>query len=96
MILDQMIRSGINSADITDLISEGFVPDFVTGYHKNRFQADEFSCFDIKYKMRYTPPRIATEAKGLNMISGVNEELERISHSFRHNTIIAQIMDIVK
>ena len=33
---------------------------------------------DIKYKIRYTPPRIATEVKGLNMTSGVNEELERI------------------
>ena len=52
--------------------------------------------FDIKYKIRYTPPRIAMEVKGLSIISGANEELERISHSFRHNTIIAQIMDIVK
>ena len=74
MILDQMLRSGINSADITDLISEGFVPDFVTGYHKNRFQADEFSCFDIKYKM--TDSRIYCISKIRNVSLNLHVEME--------------------
>ena len=74
MILDQMLRSGINSADITDLISEGFVPDFVTGYHKNRFQADEFSCFDIKYKM--TDSRIYCISKIRNVSLNLQVDME--------------------
>ena len=64
-ILEQMLKTGVKSAEVTDLISEGFVPDCVTGFHKNRFKADEYSCFDIKYKM--TDSRIYSISKIQNV-----------------------------
>lgn len=74
-ILEQLIRSGIKSAEITDLISEGFVPDCVTGFHKNRFQSDEFSCFDIKYKM--TDSRVYSISKIRNVSLNLQVDMEK-------------------
>jgi hypothetical protein len=74
-ILEQLIRSGIKSAEITDLISEGFVPDCVTGFHKNRFQSDEFSCFDIKYKM--TDSRVYSISKIRNVSLTLQVDMEK-------------------
>ena len=74
MILDQMLRSGIASVEITDLISEGFVPDCVTGFHKNRFQAHEYSCFDIKYKM--TDSRVYSISKIRNVSLNLPVDME--------------------
>ena len=73
-ILEQMIKSGIKSAEITDLISEGFVPDCVTGFHKNRFQAHEYSCFDIKYKM--TDSRVYSISKIRNVSLNLQVDME--------------------
>lgn len=49
-ILDALVRSGVSSAELTDVVVRGFVPDMVTAYRKVRSH-DEFSCFDIKYYM---------------------------------------------
>ena len=50
-ILDQLVKSGVSWVELTDLITAGFIPDAVTGFHKNRFKSDEYLCFDIKYRM---------------------------------------------
>ena len=73
-ILEQMIRSGIKSAEITDLVSEGFVPDCVTGFHKNRFQAHEYSCFDIKYKMTDSRVYSISKIRNVSLTLQVNTE----------------------
>ena len=75
MILEQLLKSGIASAEITDLISEGFVPDCVTGFHKNRFQAHEYSCFDIKYKM--TDSRVYSISKIRNVSLNLQVDTEK-------------------
>ena len=75
MLLDQMIKSGVNSAEVTDLISEGFVPDCVTGFHKNRFKSDEYSCFDIKYRM--TDSRIYSISKIRNVSLKLQGDTEK-------------------
>ena len=49
-LLDELIKSGIDSADFADLVTLGFTPDAVTFYHRSR-RHDDFACFDIKYKM---------------------------------------------
>ena len=49
-LLDELIKSGIDSADFADLVALGFTPDAVTFYHRSR-RHDDFACFDIKYKM---------------------------------------------
>ena len=49
-LLDELIKSGIESADFADLVTLGFTPDAVTFYHRSR-RHDDFACFDIKYKM---------------------------------------------
>ena len=76
-ILEQMIKSGIKSAEVTDLISEGFVPDCVTGYHKNRFKSDEYSCFDIKYKM--TDSRVYSISKIRNVSLNLHVDMENLN-----------------
>ena len=50
-ILEQLIKDGIESVDLTDIVSAGFAPEIVTGYHKNRCRSDQYWCFDIKYSM---------------------------------------------
>ena len=49
-ILEDLLRSGVDSADFVDLLTLGFTPDAVTCYHRSR-RHDEFACFDIKYRM---------------------------------------------
>jgi hypothetical protein len=67
-ILDGLLKSGVKSVDIVDVVSMGFVPGVVTSYHKIR-RHDEYSCFDIKYIM--TSSRICSITKiSLNLSSG--------------------------
>ena len=64
-ILEQIIKSGESSVELTDLVSFGFTPDTVTGFHKNRFKSDEYWCFDIKYRM--TDSRVYSISKLQNV-----------------------------
>ena len=64
-ILEQILKSGETSAELTDLMSFGFAPDSVTGFHKNRFKSDEYWCFDIKYRM--TDSRVYSISKLQNV-----------------------------
>ncbi len=59
-ILDELIRSGADSADLPELLAAGFVPGLVTSYAKSG-RRHVFSCYDIKYIM--TPTRISSIEK---------------------------------
>lgn len=73
-ILDQMLKAGEPSVELTDLMSLGFSPDAVTGYHKNRFKTDEYWCFDIKYKM--TDSRVYSISKLKNVSLHLQSDME--------------------
>lgn len=49
-ILDALLREGVTSVDIVELVSKGFVIGIMTSYNKV-CRHDEYACFDIKYKM---------------------------------------------
>ena len=49
-LLEELLKTGVDSADFADLVTLGFTPDAVTFYHRSR-RHDDFACFDIKYKM---------------------------------------------
>ena len=63
-ILESLIRSGIDSVDVTDAVSMGFQPGIVTSFRRVRSKT-ELSCFDIKYIM--TPSRISGISKIRNL-----------------------------
>lgn len=48
-ILDRMLALGCQSADMDNLISAGFRPEYITGLRKSRAGHMECRCFDIKY-----------------------------------------------
>ncbi len=52
-ILDDLIRTGTDSAGLTELMAMGFVPGVVTSYRKEG-KHDTYTCFDIKYIMTRT------------------------------------------
>ena len=49
-LLDDILKSGRDSADFTCLMTLGFNPDAVTFCHHSR-RHDIYGCFDITYKM---------------------------------------------
>ena len=52
-ILEGVMRSGVESILLADLMVMGFIPSVVTSYRKNG-KHDEYGCFDIKYIMTDT------------------------------------------
>ena len=52
-ILDTLFKAGVDSLDLMDALTMGFVPGVVTSYRKVG-KHDEFCCFDIKYFMTHT------------------------------------------
>ena len=74
MILEQLLKNGVKSADVMDLIASGFAPDIVTGFHKNRFRSDEYCCFDIKYRM--TDSRVHSISKIRNVSLNLQVDME--------------------
>ena len=73
-ILEQLQKCGETSFELADLISMGFVPDIVTGFHKNRFKSDEYWCFDIKYRM--TDSRVYSISKIRNVSLNLQPDME--------------------
>ena len=73
-ILEQIIKAGEKSVELTDLVSAGFTPESVTGYHKNRFKSDEYWCFDIKYRM--TDSRVYSISKIRNVSLNLHPDME--------------------
>jgi hypothetical protein len=52
-VLDALLKGGVDSADLVDLMAMGFVPGAVTSY-KRSGKHDVFTCYDIKYIMTST------------------------------------------
>ncbi len=52
-ILDGLLKSGTESADLIELMSMGFVPGMATSYRKEG-KHDVYTCFDIRYIMTRT------------------------------------------
>ena len=73
-ILEQILKSGESAMELTDLVSFGFSPDTVTGFHKNRFKSDEYWCFDIKYRM--TDSRVYSISKLQNVSLNLQVDME--------------------
>lgn len=63
-ILDALLKSDVGSADLMDLMSQGFTPSVMTSCHKHG-KHDEYGCFDIKYIM--TGTRIYSISKIQNL-----------------------------
>ena len=74
LILEQILKSGESAMELTDLVSYGFSPDTVTGFHKNRFKSDEYWCFDIKYRM--TDSRVYSISKLQNVSLNLRVDME--------------------
>ena len=74
MLLEQLVKDGVTSVELSDLISAGFVPDAVTGFHKNRFKSDEYWCFDIKFRM--TDSRVYSISKIRNVSLNLQADVE--------------------
>ncbi len=53
VILDELVRSGADSADLAELMAVGFVPGITTSYRKSG-KHDVYTCYDIKYIMTQT------------------------------------------
>lgn len=64
VILDSLLKSGVSSADLTDLVASGFVAEIVTSHRKLRTHS-EYSCFDIKYIL--TPSKVSCISKIQNV-----------------------------
>lgn len=63
-ILDSMLRSGVTSSDLTDMLSFGFSPNIATSFRRHGAHY-EYSCFDIKYRL--TPGKISFISKIQNV-----------------------------
>lgn len=71
-ILDRLVKAGVSSMDLFELVNLGFVLDTVTSHRKFR-NHDEYACFDIKYIM--TPSRISSITKiSLNLQVSTKEK----------------------
>ena len=49
-VLDCLFNAGVESIDILEAVTMGFVPGIVTSYRRVG-RHDEFGCFDIRYIM---------------------------------------------
>ena len=52
-ILDKLLKAGVTSMDLFDIVNLGFSLDVMTSHHRVR-RHDEYACFDIKYIMTAT------------------------------------------
>lgn len=52
-ILDGLVKEGVDSVDILELVSLGFVPGMTTS-HRRSGKHDVYICYDIKYIMTDT------------------------------------------
>ncbi len=67
-ILDRLVKAGVSSMELFDLVNLGFVLEAVTSHRRVRHH-DEYACFDIKYVL--TPSRISGITKiSLNLQIG--------------------------
>ncbi|MBO5106904.1 MAG: hypothetical protein J6B97_00525 [Bacteroidales bacterium] len=72
-ILDGLLGSGRDSADLMDLTAMGFSPGIVTS-HKRTGKHDVYNCFDIKYIMTRTRIFSMVKIQNLSVTLQVNTE----------------------
>ena len=48
-ILEMLVESEEHTPQISTLVSEGFRPEFITGYQRLHTGREEYRCFDISY-----------------------------------------------
>lgn len=73
-ILENLLKSDMDSADLFELEGLGFIPGVVTSYRKVN-KHDEYTCFDIKYIM--TPSRV-TSIKKISLNLPVRKNNKRL------------------
>lgn len=76
-LLDEILRSDIESIELTDLVSMGFSPYIMTSCHKVR-RHEEYACFDIKYKMSGTRVYSISKIQNVSLPLHVSMENEMI------------------
>ncbi len=74
-VLEQMLREGIDSADLVDLASLGFAPGIVTSY-RHIGKHDVFTCYDIKYIMTKSRIYSLMKIKNLSVNLQIGMELK--------------------
>ena len=74
-LLNELVKSGIDSVDLIDLVTMGFSPSVMTSFHRVG-KHDEFCCFDIKYIMTRTRLYAISKIQNvsLNLQIGMNQE----------------------
>lgn len=65
-ILDELLREGLDSADLVDLETLGFSPGIVTSY-RHIGKHDVYTCYDIKYIMTRTKISSLMKIKNLSV-----------------------------
>ncbi|MGM9786120.1 MAG: hypothetical protein ACI3ZS_04720 [Candidatus Cryptobacteroides sp.] len=70
-ILENLVKSGINTIALVDIIGLGFIPGIMTAHSRVRGR-EEYSCFDIKYIM--TPTRLYSISKIKNVSINLQPE----------------------
>ena len=74
-VLDELLKSGVTSADLLDLAAMGFSPGLVTSYRRSG-KHDEFTCYDIKYLMTSTRLSSIRKIQNLSVNLRVGTELK--------------------
>lgn len=72
-ILESVLRSGVTSVSVTDLLPRGFSPHIVTSFCRMRKHC-ECCCFDIKYRL--TPGKISFISKIQNVSVTLQDGME--------------------
>jgi len=74
-LLNELVKSGVDSVDLIDLVTMGFSPSVMTSFHRVG-KHDEFCCFDIKYIMTRTRLYAISKIQNvsLNLQIGMNQE----------------------
>ncbi|MGM9734900.1 MAG: hypothetical protein ACI3ZL_00655 [Candidatus Cryptobacteroides sp.] len=70
-ILEELVKSGVESIALVDIIGLGFMPGIMTAHSRSRGR-EEYSCFDIKYIM--TPTRLYSISKIKNVSINLQPE----------------------
>lgn len=76
-ILESLVRSGITSIDMTDILAMGFITSIMTSCRVSRRHV-EYCCFDIKYVM--TPAKMTSISKIQNVSVPLRSDMEMFNN----------------
>jgi Na+-transporting NADH:ubiquinone oxidoreductase subunit NqrB len=76
-ILDALVKDGVDSVELMDLMTMGFVPGMMTSYRRSG-KHDVFTCYDIKYIMTstrvYSIMKIHNLSVNLQVVTEANDQ----------------------